>query len=234
MLERIFEVPGLPGFDIPAELQRLYAGDLGFEPGPRLYGNFVSSLDGVVELNRPGTSSGPALSARNEGDRFVMGLLRACAEVVVVGAGTLRAEPGHLWTAGYIYPPAAAAFAELRSRLGLPPDPPLCVVSRSGNLDRSDRVFQEQDVRVVRDLDHLPGGRALCEGGSHLFGQLIDQRRVDELFLTLSPLLAGRAGPGRLGMVEGVELLPERLVGATLLSTRRSGSHLLLRYSFTR
>ncbi len=231
MLERIFEVAGLAGFGIPAELQGLYAGDLGFEAGLRLYSNFVSSLDGIVALNRPGVSSGPVLSARNEGDRFVMGLLRACAEVVVVGAGTMRADPGHLWTPGYIYPPAATAFAELRSRLGLSADPPLCVVGVGDDLDRTDRAFQEQEVRVVPDLDHLPGGRLLCEGGPHLLGQLLDRGRVDEMFLTLSPVVAGRAEPDRLGMVEGVELLPERLVSATLLSARRSGSHLFLRYS---
>ena len=53
---------------------------------------------------------------------------------------------------------------------------------------------------------------------------------VDELFLTLSPVLAGRGGGERLSLVEGVELLPDRRVDGRLLGIRRGGSHLFLRY----
>jgi riboflavin biosynthesis pyrimidine reductase len=55
---------------------------------------------------------------------------------------------------------------------------------------------------------------------------------VDELFLTVSPLLAGRAGTGaRLGLVEGVELIPQTRVAGRLRSVRAHGSHLFLRYA---
>ena len=63
-----------------------------------------------------------------------MGLLRACSGAVVIGAGTLRAEPRHRWTPGHVYPQAAADFAELRRRLGLPGTPALVVVTASGRL----------------------------------------------------------------------------------------------------
>jgi hypothetical protein len=54
---------------------------------------------------------------------------------------------------------------------------------------------------------------------------------VDELFLTVSPLLAGRSGLSeRLGLVEAAELLPEHTEQARLLGVRRDGAHLFLRY----
>lgn len=71
----------------------------------------------------------------------------------------------------------------------------------------------------------------LCEGGPRLFGSLLDSGLIDELFLTLSPLVAGRgAAKRRLSLVEGVELLPARTLRGRLLTVRRAGSHLFLRY----
>ena len=91
----------------------------------------MASLDGVVAGAgiAPGT-----ISLRSEADHFVMGLLRASASAVVIGAGTLRPDPGHRWTAGKVYPPDAAEFALLRASLGLPPEPPLAVVTATGRL----------------------------------------------------------------------------------------------------
>ena len=53
---------------------------------------------------------------------------------------------------------------------------------------------------------------------------------MDELFLTVSPVLAGRAATARLGLVEGVELVPQTRVAGRLRSVRAHGSHLFLRY----
>jgi riboflavin biosynthesis pyrimidine reductase len=75
----------------------------------------------------------------------------------------------------------------------------------------------------------------LAEAGPSTFGELLAHGLVDELFLTVSPVLAGRLGPGgRLGLVEGVELLPEARVSPRLQSVRRGGEHLFLRYTFAR
>jgi hypothetical protein len=95
-LDVLFEKSGLPSYDLPADLERLYGGGLGFE-APRLYANFVSSLDGVVALEGEKHSS-QMISGQSEADRFVMGLLRACADAVLIGAGTLRAAPGSVDT----------------------------------------------------------------------------------------------------------------------------------------
>jgi riboflavin biosynthesis pyrimidine reductase len=70
----------------------------------------------------------------------------------------------------------------------------------------------------------------LTEGGPTVLGGLLREGLLDELFLTLSPILAGRSGAGgRPGLVEGVELLPSRSLSGHLLSVRAHGSHLFLR-----
>src|SRR5260370_5727843 len=101
-------------YDLPEPLSRTY-GRLGF--GDRVvYSNFVSSLDGVATFGS-GISAGSAISGKYPADRFLMALLRACADAVVIGAGTLRATPGHLWTPAHVYPDLAMEFAVLRITL---------------------------------------------------------------------------------------------------------------------
>src|SRR5512141_2287638 len=95
-LDTLFEKDGLPSYGLAEGLKQRYGGGLGFE-APRLYANFVSSLDGVVALEGT-TNSSQMISGKSEADRFVMGLLRACADAVMIGAGTLRAAPASLWT----------------------------------------------------------------------------------------------------------------------------------------
>ena len=76
-----------------------------------------------------------------------MGLLRAAADAVVIGAGTLRASsPDHVWTADYIYPPLADAYRELRAALGKPEPPLNVVVTGSGDIDLDRRLFRSGAV----------------------------------------------------------------------------------------
>jgi riboflavin biosynthesis pyrimidine reductase len=82
-------------------------------------------------------------------------------------------------------------------------------------------------VAALRERGH---GVIVSEAGPTLFGQLLAAELVDELFLTVSPLLAGHGLNSRLNLVEGVELLPERRVAGRLRSVRANGSHLFLRY----
>jgi riboflavin biosynthesis pyrimidine reductase len=107
-------------------------------------------VDGVVSLDGAG-ESGHVISGESAADRFVMGLLRACASAVVVGAGTLRASPKHLWTPAKIFPPAAAEFAELRRALGLSEQPRLVVVTASGDLDPSSPALRDALVATTPD-----------------------------------------------------------------------------------
>jgi riboflavin biosynthesis pyrimidine reductase len=213
----------------------------------------------------PGLARSNALIAdESDADRFVMALLRAAADVVVVGSGTLLSSPQGTWRADRAYPPAADALAALRVARGRPEQPAVAVVTAGGSFDPGHPVLERgavvltteraaPDLRAsvpsatevlavdsgetvdlaaaleaLRSLGHAV---ILSEGGPTLLGGLLASRLVDELFLTLSPLVAGRATEPRLALVEGVELLPDVRVAGSLRSVRRSGAHLLLRYA---
>ena len=77
-----------------------------------------------------------------------------------------------------------------------------------------------------------PTGRRRARSSCLSVGSFVEAGVVDELFLTVSPLLAGRgAGSEQLGLVEGVDLLPEKGARARLLSAKRQHEHLFLRYA---
>jgi riboflavin biosynthesis pyrimidine reductase len=257
--EVLYEADNLTAFKLPADLHHLY-GRLGFAERV-VYSNFVSSLDGVVTLgSKP--SAGSIISGKYPADRFLMGLLRACADAVLIGAGTLRATPGHLWTPAHVYPEMATEFLALRSALGRSTEPQLVVVAGSGKLDASHPALVKGAIvmtttdgaeaignrlpktcEVVASGHRLDLGKVLdgmrswgldvvlTEGGPHVIGQLIEAGLLDEAFLTVAPVIAGRKDEDkRLGMVEGVELLPSHGVWGSLSSVRRHGDYLFLRY----
>src|SRR5574340_155681 len=115
-LDSLLEMDRGAALPLPPELTRLY-GSLAFPQRPdRVYviSNFVTTLDGVVALNETGHGGGGEISGFNRHDKMLMGLLRAVADAVIVGAGTLRSVPKHHWTARYIYPPLADAYQQLR------------------------------------------------------------------------------------------------------------------------
>ncbi|GAY10539.1 pyrimidine reductase family protein [Pseudonocardia sp. N23] len=170
--------------------------------------NFVSSLDGAVSVD--GLSGGLGSDA----DKAVFGALRRLADVVLVGAGTARAEDYR---------------GARRPTLGRDLPPPIAVVTGSADLDPGARLFTDTAVApivlttagapaarrealraagadVVEAPDLEPATlltelgrrgltRVLCEGGPSLFGALAGAGLVDELCLTLSPVVvAGSAG----------------------------------------
>jgi riboflavin biosynthesis pyrimidine reductase len=152
-LDSLYERTPDRGVDVPLppELGALY-GRLQFplhSGRPYLIGNFVETIDGVVSLNAPGQSGGNEISGFNQHDRMVMGILRAVADTIVVGAGTHRAAPDHLWTAEFIYPPLADIYRELRTTLGKPGPPLNVIVTASGEIDQTLPVFQSGQVPVL-------------------------------------------------------------------------------------
>lgn len=81
------------------------------------------------------------------------------------------------------------------------------------------------DLREVISALRIEGHQLiLSEGGPRVIGGLLEASLLDELLLTFSPILAGRSDVDRPGLVEGVALLPSRVVAADLLSIRRDGS----------
>ncbi len=189
--------------------------------------NFVASIDGAISADgKSGGLSGPA-------DRLVFTVLRSLADVVVAGAGTVRAEryrqaqPGELWQ---------------QLRAGRQPAPPIAVVTRRLDLDLSDRLFGqarglartivlttelaggERLKRAARVADVVVAGpesvtaqavvealaarghrRILVEGGPMLLGQLVAERLLDELCLTVSPVVEGGYAAGRVTAGPAVE-----------------------------
>jgi riboflavin biosynthesis pyrimidine reductase len=254
------------------ELAARYDGDLRIalhRDRPAVVANFASTLDGVVAMDARGRTGGGDISGFSPTDRFVMGLLRALSDVVLVGGAVARRARSIARTPGVVAPEAATEFNELRDALGLPPHPTTLVLTASGDLDPAMPAFAGRDAPVVIaapdavaarlaragfrrnvsvealpasgpdavgaaiDLAGLLGARlVVSEAGPRIFGDLLRAGRVDELFLTLAPQLAGR-GPGerRLGLVEGAALWPDLPIWARLASVRRGGDHLYLRYN---
>lgn len=140
---------------LTAELQQLYGGDLRF-PGvvlerPYVIGNFVSTLDGIVSFAVPGKEGGGEISGHDEADRFIMGLLRASVDAVMVGAGTVHATaPGHAWVPESVCPEAKELYSTYRTEgLGKPKPPYTVVVSGSGVVDLDRRMFRTGEVQNV-------------------------------------------------------------------------------------
>ncbi len=259
------EAPGEP-LPLPPELLALHGPLRMPRPPdrPHVFTNFVTSLDGIVVVDPP-RGTGGDISGGNAQDRALMGLLRAVAGAVVIGAGNLRAERDGVWTAERICPELAQPYARLRAALGLTSPPLQVVVTGSGELDLGLPVFsagapavvittaagaerlrgQRAAVRVVAAqarYDSIPlaavlaaagvgpGARVLVESGPTSVTRFLAEGAIDELFLTLAPILVGRSGsPPTLGLVEG-RVFPPGTLGGRLLSARRGGSFLFLRY----
>lgn len=269
----LFDEAAGEALPLPPELAAIY-GPLRLSTRtdrPTTLANFVSSLDGVVSLGIPGQSGGKPISGNDAHDRLLMGLLRATADAVIVGAGTVRAvSPRHVWTPDHVFPELAPAWGAFRAALGKPEPPLNVVVTASGDLDLGLRVFASGVAPVLivttaRGAEHLchlarppwvrvadvqcagtigaeailaavsqerPSRVVLLEGGPHLLGDFLAAGCLDDLFLTLAPQVAGRAeGDRRPALVEGWRFAPEHPLWSTLVSARRAGSHLFLRYA---
>jgi len=179
--------------------------------------NMVSSLDGSAS-----GADGVSSSISSPVDRATFGVLRGLADVILVGAGTVRTE-------GYRAPVPNPAFADRRKAAGQLPAPALAVVTRSGRLPRDTGLFsgtsptyivttatsdlaamralagpdhvivagdEDLDVEdIIRVLASRGLGRVLLEGGPSLLGSLLAAGGVDEVCLTWSPLLVAGTGP---------------------------------------
>ena len=266
---------------LPQGLRELYDGDLHFPTPPArrpfVIGNFVSTLDGVVSYKLKDHAAGSTISGSDPADRFIMGLLRAAADAVMVGAGTVHGVGSKdLWVPEYTYPDAKHLYSEYRVNVMHKPEYPLVViVSGSGRLELGRAIFRTPGVPTIvittsagRDelakagatklgavqihaLDASDGSIAplailrllylqfrvrmlLHEGGPTLFGQFLAAEAVDELFMTLSPQIAGRkADAVRPALVQGLEFMPDCAPWFQLLSVKQKAEHLYLRYRRT-
>lgn len=215
--------PAEPDLDSPAGLAEAYAYPAVAEGRPYLRANMVGSLDGAaVAEGRSAPLSSPA-------DMRIFGVLRALADVVVVGAETARRE-------GYRPARAREDFAERRAAAGQRPAPAIAVVTRTLDLDFDSPLFREpltptlvvtgaapprerlaaaraagaevvvaadpggggegvDPARAVAELAARGHTRLLHEGGPRLLAQFAAAGVLDELCLTVAPLLTGGGAP---------------------------------------
>jgi riboflavin biosynthesis pyrimidine reductase len=220
---------------------------------PWIRANMIASADGASALaGRSGGLGGPA-------DRMVFSVLRSLADVILVGAGTARAErykparPSRLWT-------------DLRH--GRPPTPAIALVSRSLDLGGCEALLSDAppDAQtivlttaaaaagtggtgastgrarvVVAGEQHVDIGQAiaalvslgfrqiLTEGGPHLLGQLALAGLVDELCLTVSPILAAGTA-SRIAAGDPAPDRPDPATGLVLAHVLTDAGFLLSRY----
>jgi riboflavin biosynthesis pyrimidine reductase len=128
---------------------------------PLIFSNFVSTLDGVVSLRTKGHAGGGDISGFDAHDRMVMGLLRAVADVVIVGSGTLEADRAHVWTPQAICPELGVEYQRLRNSLGKRDSALNVIVSGSGRLDLRLPVFTSGQVHTLI-LTTTAGARRLA------------------------------------------------------------------------
>jgi riboflavin biosynthesis pyrimidine reductase len=256
----LFEAEGLPGSGLASPLAKRYGGELGFEP-PVVYANLVETLDGVAAFDDdtpPSAISGknvadlfvmgllracasavvvgggtmrvalhhlwtpdhvfPAAAEDYRKLRIALGLPDVPKLVVLTRTGNIKTSAAALQEGALVITTTMGA-EKLRSKL---PKATTIRTVMSGRID---------PVEVVEILRRDGHETILTEGGPHVLGSFLRGDLVDELFVTISPRLAGRskAAP-RLGLIEGMALDPDQLRAGTLLSAKRHQSHLFLRY----
>jgi riboflavin biosynthesis pyrimidine reductase len=210
---------------LPPNLTRLY-GNLCM-PVPRsglqVFSNFVATLDGIVSLQVQGHSSGGDISGFNVQDRMVMGLLRAVADVIIVGSGTFGADSRHVWTPEAICPELASDYNRLRAALAKTSAPLNVIVSASGNIDMGLPLFIAGRAPVLIVTTQL-GERRLAKQAPP---DSVDIRPIGRGRARIAPQAildeVTRANRGKRILIEGGPRLlgafyQERLVGEQFLT----------------
>src|SRR5512134_4005138 len=203
-LESLFDAARGEELPLPPDLAALY-GPLRFpawDGRPYVIGNFVTTLDGVASLSDPELPGGGPISGSNPHDRMVMGLLRSVADAVIVGAGTLRSVPRHLWTAEYIFPALAGSYRALRTASGKIEPPLTVIVTARGEIDPELPVFRSGEVRTLI-VTTPEGARSIRERGlSRTVGieEVKSTRGIDARAILSA---VGRVRPGNIYLVEG-------------------------------
>ena len=165
MLETLFDRTSGETLPLPAGLEELYGGPLRL-PARAVFANFVSTIDGIVSFDVPGQDQAKQVSRGYPGDRFMLALLRAVADAVVVGAGTLRKERDSIWTAERAFPKEANSFAALRAALGRPSRPLTIIVTATGDVDLAAPVFVDGGPVIIATT--RPGAARLGKTPAHV------------------------------------------------------------------
>ena len=206
-----------------ADLLQLYAYPIGLT-GPWIRANLVTSIDGNAALN------GESKGLTSASDRRLFHLMRALADVILIGAGTARSEPYKNHTKQMV---VVSRSGDLPTHFftGIPP----VVITTEAMDDTRRHVLgkkaevivlghHEVDFNAVCELFRTRGWlKVLCEGGSTLLGSLNASALIDEVALTIAPLLVGSGGSLR---QESLEITRD----FELLSLLEAEGNLFVRY----
>ncbi|MEM6431298.1 MAG: dihydrofolate reductase family protein [Deinococcota bacterium] len=136
--------------ELPPSVQQTYGSPWRIPANTRYcYANFALSRDGRISYNEPDHMGGGDVSGFNRHDQWLMGLLRARADAVIMGDRTLQIEPEHLWTSAYIFPDDAGSFAALRKQEGRKPTPLAVFLSLTGDILPTAHTFQQDDISIL-------------------------------------------------------------------------------------
>ena len=226
--------------------------------------NMVSTVDGGAQ-SEAGTSRGISSDA----DRRLFSALRGSADVVLVGAQTVRAEgygPARPKTAydddraarGQLPAPVIAVvsrsldlpldsplFAVRRAVSGGDVAPPIVITTSGADPARREAIPSDIDVlaygvgdvdlgAAIADLRERGFSRIHCEGGPHLLGDLIGAGLLDELCLTISPMLVGSTPGDIVGRITAPSSRAHQYVDLTLGHLLEEDGSLFARYLVTR
>jgi riboflavin biosynthesis pyrimidine reductase len=228
-----------------AGLAALYA----YPDGRWLRANMVASADGAATL------AGASAGLSSDTDRRLFALLRTLSDVILVGAATVRTErykparpAQEPWRDLREGRPPTPPIAVVTRRLDLDPDSPLITAApadartivittaqappdiRAALEPHADVIVAGEggvDFRAaVAALAERGHRRLLAEGGPHLLAELLAAGLLDELCLTIGPLLAG---PGPARIVTGP--LPAGALPLDLAHVLEEDGFLFCRYS---
>jgi riboflavin biosynthesis pyrimidine reductase len=213
--------------------------------------NMIASVDGAIMVDRRSSGlSGPA-------DRLVFGVLRSLADVIVVGAETARAEryrqaqPRELWQQLRTGRPPAPPIAVLTRRLeldltsrlfgGVGLARTILITTEEAPQERLEAASRVADVVVagaaevgaaaaIDVLEQRGYRQVLVEGGPNLLGQFTVADLLDELCLTISPVLEGGYTAARVTSLTAAGEEPAKLAGLRLASVLEDDGFLLTRY----
>jgi riboflavin biosynthesis pyrimidine reductase len=211
---------------------------------PRVVAAMIASADGRAAVG------GRSVALGHPADRALLRELRTAADAILVGTGTLRAERyanllddeqrARRTAAGLEPEPVVATISR---SLDLPTDIPLLAepTARVQVYTEADgevpsrgawvacQRFAPGELTIPAVLAHLRAERGaqvvLCEGGPRLLREVVAADCVDDILLTLAPMLVAGDEPT---VLRGPALDP--LVGLTLRDVHRAGDHLVLRY----
>lgn len=175
---------------------------------PFFYTNFVQTLDGKVAVKRSGYW--PIGSKK---DYSVLIELRAYADCLIHGKN-LAQEFGEITLKSLNKP----NFKALRKKLGKNPDLPY--VMGSHDLKKLSSELQKKRYQHV-----------LVEGGPTLLGSFLKENLIGEIFLTIAPKIYGTEGKTTLSLIEGILFSPQNIMKLKLVSVKKLGNEVFLRYS---